>query len=831
MGGDELDFKLLFQESPDVLLVLLPDAPTYTMVGATRARLEVTHTTREQTMGHGLFELFPDNPDDPGATGTSNLRASLDRVLATRAADTMAVQKYDIRGPDGAFQARYWSPRNVPVLGASGELKYILHRVEDVTELVRASEMGEELRDRTRAMEREVIARSRELSVANGYLRDANARLGELDTAKTTFFNNVSHEFRTPLTLMLGPLEDALADTSEPLGPEQKIRFELAHANALRLLKLVNALLDFSRAEAGRLRAVYAPVDMASLTAQLAGMFQSAVDKAGIRLVVECPPLSEPVWIDRDMWEKIVPNLVSNAFKFTHRGEIAVRVREEDKCAILEVSDTGVGIPEKELPKIFDRFHRVPGVEGRTHEGTGIGLSLVRELCELHGGRVSVESTVGAGTTFHVEIPKGAAHLPADALAQGTADTKPGRDSAAYAAEAARWTSSSTSESLLPSLPNARLRAPVPVEDEPTDVRARVLVVDDNADLRKYLSRLLSPNYDVMTAEDGEAALDVMDEVTPDIVVSDVMMPRLDGFGLVRSLRAKKKTSSIPVILLSARAGEESAIDGLDAGSDDYLIKPFSARELLARVRTHVDLARSRRAWIAELERTNHELDSFSYSVSHDLRAPLRAIHGFSGALGAEYSDQLDDKGRDYVQRIQTAVVRMTAMIDSMLELAQITRLGVKTAPVDLSAVAREIVSDLRSADPGRTVKVDIDDGLVARGDVRLVRVALVNLLGNAWKYSSHVEAPHIEFKRWPGDEPVFFVRDNGAGFDASHATKLFAPFQRFHNQSEFAGTGIGLATVQRIVLRHGGRIWADSAIGAGATFFFSLPDVGARVE
>src|SRR6186713_2247310 len=197
MQDEALDFRLLFEGSPDVLLVLLPDSPRFTMVAATEARFIATQTTRE-TLGRGLFELFPDNPDDPDATGTSNLRASLERVLATRAADTMAVQKYDIRGADGTFHVKYWSPKNIPVLGAAGEITHILHRVEDVTELVQASEVGQELRDRTRQMEREVIVRSRELADANQSLRLANDRLGELDAQKTAFFSNVSHEFRTP---------------------------------------------------------------------------------------------------------------------------------------------------------------------------------------------------------------------------------------------------------------------------------------------------------------------------------------------------------------------------------------------------------------------------------------------------------------------------------------------------------------------------------------------------------------------------------------------------------------------------------------------------------
>jgi signal transduction histidine kinase len=393
MADADLDFRLLFEQAPDVLLVLLPDAPRFTMVAATKARLLVTHTTLEDTVGKGLFEVFPDNPDDPGATGVHNLRASLDRVLATRAPDTMAVQKYDIRGPDGNFQVRFWSPKNLPVLSESGEVRYVLHRVEDVTELVRASELGAELQGRTRDMEREVIARSRELASLN-----------------------------------------------------------------------------------------------------------------------------------------------------------------------------------------------------------------------------------------------------------------------------------------------------------------------------------------------------------------------------------------------------------------------------------------------KDLQSANRELDAFSYSVSHDLRAPLRTINGFSRALAEDYAGRLDVRGNDYIDRICAGVSRMTALIDDLLGLARISRATMNAGLVAMSALAAAIVADLRAAHPGRSVTAAIDEGLVASGDRALINVVLVNLLGNAWKFTSQREEARVEFGREPADEPTFFVRDNGAGFDMAYAARLFAPFQRLHGASEFEGTGIGLATVQRVIARHGGRIWADAAVGRGATFFFSLP-------
>ena len=814
--SSELDYRLLFEESPDILLVLLPDAPRFTMVGATRARLAVTHTTREQIIGCGLFEAFPDDPTDAAATGTRNLRASLERVLATRAPDTMAVQKYDIPGPDGQFVSRYWSPKNIPVLAPGGEILYILHRVEDVTQLVRASESGdstETLLGPTRALEREVLSRSRELGAANDALREATEKLKELDRTKTEFFSNVSHEFRTPLTLMLGPLEDALADKAQPLGPAQKARINLAHENALRLLKLVNALLDFSSLQAGRAQACFAPLDLAQFTAELAGMFDSALTRTSLRLQIDCPPLSQPAWVDRDLWEKIVLNLVSNAFKFTHEGHIAVRMGEDTASMILEVADTGVGIPQNELPRVFERFHRVPGVTGRAQEGTGIGLALVRELVALHGGEVKVSSTVGVGTTFRVQVPKGFAHLPGDSVMQQAAGTRASREAAAHLADATRWQRlTDVTESTQPR------------SESDSGARPRVLIVDDNADLREYIASLLAPDYAVSTATDGLKGLAAAQEAPPDIIVSDVMMPGLTGTELVRKLRADPSTESIPIILISARAGQEAAVAGLDAGSDDYLVKPFAAPELLARVRTHVQLARKRREWIDELEAANRELDAFTHSVAHDLRAPLRGINGMAELLFESKLQQLDSEGQKYLHFIHDAGTRMSQLIEDLLKLSRTTRGELSRQSLDLSKLVHEVIRPLRDANPSRQVELVIPDGIRTDADHRLLRAALENLLGNAWKFTSKQAAARIEFGV-EGEQraPVFFIRDNGAGFDMTYASKLFGVFQRLHAATEFEGTGVGLATVQRIIARHGGRIWAKSAVNAGATFFFTL--------
>ena len=425
--------------------------------------------------------------------------------------------------------------------------------------------------------------------------------LAELDRAKTAFFSNVSHEFRTPLTLALAPLEEALADTREPLPARQRERTEIAHRNSLRLLRLVNTLLDFSRIEAGRAEASYEPTDLAVLTSDLAGVFRSAIERAGLRLVVDCPPLPAPVYVDHEMWEKIVLNLLSNAFKFTLDGAIAVRLRAAGESVVLEVHDTGRGIPPEELPRIFDRFHRVRDARGRTFEGTGIGLALVQELVSLHGGAIVVDSVVDSGTTFTVTLPLGMAHLPAERIGAARTRASTALGAAPYVEEALRWLPDADSaESVVLELPAALVGAGAPAE---AAMAARVLLADDNADMRAYLRRLFGARYAVEAVADGAAALAAAQARPPDLVLADVMMPRLDGFALLRALRADPRTREVPIILLSARAGEEAHMEGLDAGADDYLVKPFSARELLARVEAHLRLARVR-AQAMETERT-----------------------------------------------------------------------------------------------------------------------------------------------------------------------------------------------------------------------------------
>jgi len=439
----------------------------------------------------------------------------------------------------------------------------------------------------------ELVGRQIATSVADARAYEEERRraeeLTEIDRAKTLFFTNISHEFRTPLTLMLGPVEEMLQHASD--GGDRR-QLEVVHRNSLRLLKLVNTLLDFSKLEAGRMQAVYEPTDLAVLTSDLASTFRSAMEKAGLRFRVECLPLPEPVYVDRDMWEKIVLNLLSNAFKFTFTGEVCLRLRAADGRVELSVEDTGAGIPSEELPRIFDRFHRVEGANGRTYEGTGIGLALVHELVKMHGGSVEVESTVGQGSQFVVSIPLGKAHLPAERVDAGESRLSGMVRADAYVEEALRWLPSSAAEGAAGS---SRSRRSADEKADEEDTRPLIVLADDNTDLREYVSRLLRQDYRVHAVANGKEALAATRKLHPQLVLSDVMMPGLDGFALLKAIREDEDTRAIPVVLLSARAGEESRVEGLHRGADDYLVKPFTARELLARVETHIQMGRVRR--------------------------------------------------------------------------------------------------------------------------------------------------------------------------------------------------------------------------------------------
>jgi signal transduction histidine kinase len=469
-------------------------------------------------------------------------------------------------------------------------------------------------------------------AVANARAHEEEAKRAEalaaLDRAKTDFFSNVSHEFRTPLTLLLGPTEELLSLQHGALPRAALTQIGIVHRNALRLQKLVNTLLDFSRVEAGRMRVSYQATDLAALTSELASVFRSAVESAGLQLVVDCPRLSESIYVDREMWEKIVFNLISNAFKFTFEGAITVTLKDAGLAVQLSVRDTGAGIESEQVPHIFERFHRVEAVRARTHEGTGIGLALVQELVRLHGGTLMVESVLGQGSTFIVTLPTGSSHLPTDRVEHGGIPVLSALPTNYYAMEALSWLTADDGESALGDAPPSGL----------TGARQRILLADDNADMREYMSRLLGERYAVETVPDGAVALAAVRSNPPDLVLADVMMPHLDGLGLLAQLRADPATRNLPVILLSARAGEESRAEGIETGADDYLVKPFNARELLARVGAQLQMAQVRREANLSLRESEARLRAF-VTTSSDV------VYRMS----PDWSEMRQLDGRDFV--------------------------------------------------------------------------------------------------------------------------------------------------------------------------------------
>ncbi|HEX4066973.1 MAG TPA: ATP-binding protein [Acidobacteriaceae bacterium] len=551
------------------------------------------------------------------------------------------------------------------------------------------------------------------LSDVNAYAdekRRAEA-LAELDRAKTVFFSNISHEFRTPLTLILGPLEELASDESVPAqGREQVL---IVQRNALRIQRLVNNLLDFSRIEAGRVQALFEPVDLAALTAELASGFRSTFERAGLFLEVQQPSRDVPVYIDREMWEKIVLNLLSNAFKFTLEGGVTLRLESDEHFFKVTIADTGVGIRPAELPRVFDRFYRVEGSRGRSYEGTGIGLALVQELVRLQGGSITVASTERVGTQFTIALPLGAAHLDPERIGRTPRPSSTASRIDAFVAEAERWAPAPNEEQcpVVAIHPEEEIHA---VDAGSWSERPFILVAEDNADMRDYLCRLLKPHFEVEAVRDGRAALDEIRRRRPDLLLTDVMMPGLDGLELLRTLRSDPETASLPVILLSARAGEEAHIEGLQAGADDYLLKPFSARELVARVAASLKIAdlratadravRSHEARAREvLTRTTDAvfmLDrEWRFSFLNDNAAAL--IAGGRDLLGRNLWEEFPDAmGREFWRQYHRAMTEGVAVEFQEYYPAPLDKwLEVHAYPTDqgIAVFFRDITARLRS--------------------------------------------------------------------------------------------------------------------------------------
>ena len=386
--------------------------------------------------------------------------------------------------------------------------------------------------------------------------------------------------------------------------------------------------------------------------------------------------------------------------------------------------------------------------------------------------------------------------------------------------------------------------------DRPTDDRVNILLVDDQpANLVALEAMLEDLGQNLVRAESGREALKRLLSDDFAVILLDVKMPEMDGFETAELIRQRDRSRHTPILFLTAAdTSQTQAVRGYAVGAVDYLIKPVVPEFVRSKVAVFVELAKknellrrqaallaqseqaalelaeTRAELVRDLEHKNRELESFSYAVSHDLRAPLRRIDSFSRAILESQGRRLDDEGRKFLSRVREASQQMAQLIDDVLYLSRVTRSDLRDQDVDLSEVAELVVSRLKEGQPNRRMEVKIRPGVVVTGDGQLLKIALENLLQNAWKFTGHQAEPRIEFGvTQTSGEPTYFIRDNGAGFEMTYAARLFGPFQRLHSQQEFPGNGIGLATVQRIIHRHGGKVWAEGLVGQGATFYFTL--------
>ncbi|WP_330255435.1 ATP-binding protein [Nocardia sp. NBC_00565] len=707
----DVDFRRLFESAPGLILVL---DPRLRVVAVTDAYERATMTERAQILGRDVFEIFPDNPEDAQAEGVRNLRVSLERVLRDRVTDAMPVQRYDIRRPDGTFEERFWSPFNSPVIDSSGELQYIIHRVEDVTEFMRleASDAAQQreaaaLRATTRQMEQEVFARahdvaeaSRQLKEANAELADLYARSKELDELKSQFFANVSHELRTPLMLILAPAQKLLDASAD--DDSSRADLELIIRNAQMLVRQVNNLLDASKLEAGAVQPDYVRVDVAELARLSSSYFESVAVDRGVGFTVDARQSITAI-LDPEHLQRILVNLLSNAFKFTESGgtvRCSVSAGRDDRV-IIEVADSGPGIPVQQRSVAFDRFRQIDGGPTRRVGGTGLGLSIVRDLVRLHRGEVTITDAPEGGAMVVVDLPRTApAGTPVRAAAPDAEQERQSLDPVAAIAELTTTADSPTG------------RPSVAAPSRPV-----VVVVEDNADLNAVIQQALSGRYRTLAASDGRSGLELARSCRPDLIICDIMMPLLSGDQLLAEVRADQVLANTPVLILSARADDESRLALLQAGANDYLPKPFTLSELHARVDNLVNLrlaeARLRTVRIAgERERIAIELHR---TVIHRLFALSLQLSGIRSLVRRPViADRLDDA----VTELDTVIDQIRYTINELEPVSEDG--GLRTQLLDLICETAETLA--AHSEVSFTGPLDTIDGTLTVGVYDAVR-------------------------------------------------------------------------------------------------------------
>jgi signal transduction histidine kinase len=679
-------------------------------------------------------------------------------------------------------------------------------------------------------------------------LEESNQKLKELDQVKSRFFANISHELRTPLTLLISPLENMMQRFGRAADAETRDTLQTMHSNGMRLLKLINDLLDLVRMESGRMEIRRDPLEVIDLIKGLASAARQVADDKRLQLVTHVDPQLGAVIADRDKLEKIVLNLVFNALKFTPAGgRVELRAEKQAEEFVLIVADTGMGISEKNLPHIFDRFWQADGSSKRKYQGVGIGLALVKELSEVQGGGVTVSSQEGKGTTFTVRLPYKKAELvakPQEAPAKETSETPNTVSSEEWLANLYRRAE------LFPAMTSLQ-ESLKPVETARNGKLPKLLVADDEPDMLRFLKSQLSSHYEVLEAVDGQQAVEKASQFLPDIILLDMMMPEKDGLQACRELRERTPTQNIPIIILTARADEETKMAALEAGASDFLPKPFSTTELHVRVKNLVESHQ----YQSKLSRQNQVLEStveqlketemalvqteklaslgrMSAGIIHEINNPLNYATTGLFTLRNKGKHLAPEQQAEYTEILHDVEEGIKRVRNIISDLRTFTHPGTEQREqVEISEV---VTSALRFSSGEWKDKVVIEQKISERQTVwanksKLIQV-VVNLLQNsldALQTKTFMDGkPTIWIEgRVENDRSLLAIRDNGMGIDAEHLNKIFDPF--YTTKDVGKGMGLGLSICYRIVQEYDGRISVKTEPGKFCEFTLEFPAKG----
>lgn len=664
------------------------------------------------------------------------------------------------------------------------------------------------------------------LSRTSAELQTSIERIQELDRLKNQFFTNISHELRTPLALITAPIEEMLSRSGLPDVHRNALQVVLR--NGLRLHRLIDGLLDLARLEAGQLRLRVINLDMAQLLQSVVAAFQPAADSMGIKLELAVPVEDPPGSLmgDSEKLEVVLTNLLGNALKFTERGGlIHVELRYLTGAVEIEIRDSGQGIPENEQAYIFERFRRVESA-GRKQGGAGIGLALVKELVELHGGTVSVTSKPGEGATFLVRLQLGNEHLR-DELIDSPSQPPSSPQSELLRPGSAQQALVHVDGALDPRLEpahkgNSSQAIPVLAMGGGFS-RAHVLIAEDNIDLRKFLQELLAPYYSVTVACDGKAALDSIHERMPDLVLADVMMPQMSGIELCQQVKRDLRTRTLPVILLTARSGIDETLEGFSHGADDYLVKPFSPRELLMRVAVQLKLRRLT-AQVANAARLA-AVGTLAAGVAHEIKNPLNAINTGAAALRKrdEMSPTLQAEILDMMEECVGRISEITTALTEHARPADGEGLSLFDVQKGLDTTLRLLADRLRGSSIQIVRDFRTERLIVARP--RQINQVFLNLLDNAVRASPMGGRISLTLSETDRDMLSLVVSDEGPGVPIENRERIFDPF--FTTRAPGEGTGLGLYLSRQIIEAHGGSLRVGSVQGRGAAFIVDLPVSG----